>query len=512
MTEPHRRALISVSDKTGVVAFAQALVARGFRLVSTGGTGKALREAGLEVEDAGRLTGYGEFLDGRVKTLHPAIHGGILAKQDDPTHQSELAIRHITPFAVVAVNLYPFRETLAAGADAATVVENIDIGGPAMVRAAAKNFAHVAVVTDPADYERVATALDAPAGLDLRLRRELAAKAFAHTAAYDAAIAGWFQAQADDVLPATLVLAASRVERCRYGENPHQDAAIYRLEGTSPGLVGADVLQGKALSYNNLADADAAWGLVNDLAEPAVVIVKHANPCGVATAPGLADAYAQALAADPTSAFGGIVAVNRPLDAATAEAITRIFTEVVIAPAVPPEARAVLAGKTALRVLEVGDAGLATRHVRTVAGGLLVQTADDRIAAAAGLQVVTERPPSAAELADLLFAQTVCKHVKSNAIVLARGGVTVGVGAGQMSRVEAVRIAASKAAEGLGAKPCVVASDAFFPFADGLELAIQAGATAAIQPGGSKRDTEVIEAANRAGLAMVFTATRHFRH
>ncbi len=511
MVETARRALLSVSDKAGIADFGRALAERGFRLVSTGGTAKALRDAGLEVEDAGRLTGYGEFLDGRVKTLHPAIHGGILARQDDTAHMAELATRHIAPFGVIAVNLYPFRETVAAGADARTVVETIDIGGPAMVRAAAKNFASVAVVTDPGDYERVIPALDA-GGPDLDLRRELAAKAFAHTAAYDAAIAAWFQDQAGDVLPATLVLAGQRVDRCRYGENPHQEAAVYRLEGTAPGLVGAEVLQGKALSYNNLADADAAWALACDLERPAVVIVKHANPCGVALADDLATAYARAHACDPVSAFGGIVAVNRPLDRATAEAIARIFTEVVVAPAVLPEAREVLAAKRALRVLEVADAALPQRWVRTVAGGLLVQTADDRKAEAGGLEVVTERAPSEAELADLLFAQTVAKHVKSNAIVLARDGATVGIGAGQMSRVDAVKIAASKAAQGVGATPCVVASDAFFPFADGLEAAIAAGATAAIQPGGSKRDAEVITAANRAGVAMVLTGTRHFRH
>ena len=506
-----RRALLSVSDKSGLVDFARALVARGFAFVSTGGTGRALRDGGLTVEDVGETTGYGEFLDGRVKTLHPAIHGGLLARPDDAQHRAELAARRIAPFALVAVNLYPFRETVAAGAPAEVAIEQIDVGGPAMIRAGAKNFASVAVLTDPADYAPLIAALDA-GGPDLAHRRALAAKAFAHTAAYDAAIAGWFQAAAGDRLPATLVLAAERSERCRYGENPHQDAAIYRLEGEDAGLVGGRLLQGVALSYNNLADADAAWAVVCDFADPAVAIIKHANPCGVATATTLEAAHARAFACDPVSAFGGIVAVNRPLDAATARAISAVFTEVVVAPTVLQEARAVFAAKTALRVLEVTPGPGGGRVVRSVAGGLLVQTADDRRPAAKDLQVVTERAPTADELADLLFAETVAKHVKSNAIVLAREGATVGIGAGQTSRVDAVHIAVRKAAEGAGASPCVVASDAFFPFADGLEAAIAAGATAAIQPGGSRRDAEVVAAANRHGIAMVLTGMRHFRH
>ncbi len=512
MTKAVRRALLSVSDKTGLVAFGEALATRGFELVSTGGTAAALREAGLAVADVGALTGYGEFLDGRVKTLHPAIHGGILARQDDPLHLSEVETRDIAPFGLVVVNLYPFRETVAAGAAPDEVIEQIDIGGPAMVRSAAKNHGSLAIITDPADYETCLEAMDAEGGLPLDLRRELAAKAFAYTAAYDAAIASWFQGQAGDALPATLVLAAERAQRCRYGENPHQDAAVYRLNGASPGLVGARQLQGKELSYNNFADADAAWALVCDLDGPGVAIIKHANPCGVAVADRLDVAWQRALACDPVSAFGGIIAINRPLDADLAEVLAGHFAEVVLAPEVSEAARARLAAKTALRVIEAPLERGAGLVVRSLAGGLLVQAADSRLPDPDGWRVVTERAPTAAEAADLVFAQTVTKHVRSNAIVLARDRATVGIGAGQMSRVDSVRIAARKAAEGPGAKPCVCGSDAFFPFADGLEAAVGAGATAVIQPGGSRRDDEVIAAADRLGVAMVFTDTRHFRH
>jgi len=506
------RALLSVSDKTGLVPFAQALAARGYALVSTGGTARALAAAGLEVEEVGALTGAGEFLDGRVKTLHPAIHAGLLAKTHDADHRAQLDARGIQPFDLLAVNLYPFRETVAAGAGEDDVVENIDIGGPAMLRAAAKNFASLAVVCDPADYTQVLDMMDSQGELPPVLRRQLAAKAFAHTAAYDAAVADWFQRNQGDDLPETLVVAAHRAQRCRYGENPHQDAAVYRTEGTGPGLVGATQLQGKELSYNNLADTDAAWALVRDFEAPALAIIKHANPCGAAVADTLEEAWHLALASDPTSAFGGIIAVNRPLTAGLAELVATHFAEVVIAPEVAPAALTRLGHKTALRVLTASLEPANRRVIRSIEGGLLVQAVDAAKPEPASWRVVTARAPTDAEAHDLVFAQTVAKHVKSNAIVLARKGATVGVGAGQMSRVDSVRIAVRKAAEGAGSKPCVCASDAFFPFADGLEAAANAGATAVIQPGGSKRDDEVIAAADRLGVAMVFTATRHFRH
>ena len=509
---PHRRALLSVSDKTGLEPFARALVERGFALVSTGGTARALAAAGLEVEEVGALTGMGEFLDGRVKTLHPAVHAGLLAKPENAAHRTALAERGLAPFDLLAVNLYPFRETVAIGADAETVVENIDVGGPAMLRAAAKNHAALAVVCDPKDYARVIEQMDASGAVPAALRRELAAKAFAHTAAYDAAIAEWFQRELGDPLPETLVVAAHRVQSCRYGENPHQDAAVYRTEGTGAGLVGATQLQGKELSYNNFADTDAAWALVRDLDAPALAIMKHANPCGAAVAETLEEAWHRALACDPVSAFGGIIAVNRALNSALAELLAPHFAEVVIAPEVDPAAATRLAQKSALRVLTAPLAAAGTRTLRSIDGGLLVQAVDEARPALASWRVVSARPPTDAEACDLVFAQIVAKHVKSNAIVFAREGATVGIGAGQMSRVDSVRIAARKAAEGAGAKPCVCASDAFFPFADGLEAAAGAGATAVIQPGGSRRDDEVVAAADRLGVAMVFTDTRHFRH
>lgn len=512
MTTTAKRALLSVSDKTGLVRFAQALAARGFALVSTGGTAKALREGGLAVEDAGTLTGYGEFLDGRVKTLHPKVHGGILAKQAEPRHTAELAARDIQPFGLVVVNLYPFRETVAAGAPADDIVEQIDIGGPAMVRAAAKNFTSLAVLTDPADYDCYLDAVDGDGGTPIELRRAMAAKAFAHTAAYDAAIAGWFQTTAGDDLPATLLVAASRAQRCRYGENPHQSAAVYRLDDAKPGLVGAEQIQGKELSYNNFADADAAWALVRDLAAPGVAIIKHANPCGAAEAGTMEEAWHRALACDPTSAFGGIIAFNRLLDAKLAEFVTEQFAEVVIAPDVSDGARERLAGKRALRVLKASLDASDGRALRSIAGGLLLQDLDRRTPRLGDWTVATDRAPTDAEAADLVFAQIIAKHVRSNAIVLARGRATVGIGAGQMSRVDSVRIAARKAAAGPGARPCVCGSDAFFPFPDGLEAAVNAGATAVIQPGGSRRDDDVIAAANRLGIAMVLTGVRHFRH
>jgi len=522
-----RRALLSVSDKTGVVDLGRALAARGVELVSTGGTAAALRDAGLSVRDVSDLTGFPEMMDGRVKTLHPLVHGGLLGVRDDPAHAAAMEAHGIGAIDLVVVNLYPFEATVARGAARDEVVENIDIGGPSMVRSAAKNHAYVAVATDPADYAALLAELERTDGvIGLDTRRRLAAKAFAATAAYDAAIAQWF-AFADQGLrfPDTLPMAFTRDPvDLRYGENPHQSAALYLPRGPhARGIAQARVVQGKALSYNNLNDADAALELVSEFrdAGPTCVIVKHANPCGVASAATLADAYEAAYRCDTVSAFGGIVAVNRPLDGPTAEAIASIFTEVVAAPDADADALAVFARKKNLRLLLTGDLpdpARAGAMLRSIAGGLLVQ---DRDAAQLGeLRVVTKRAPTDRELADLRFAWTVAKHVKSNAIVYARDGATAGIGAGQMNRLESARIAAWKAgdaAEKAGwAEPrtrgSAVASDAFFPFADGLLAAAGAGATAVIQPGGSVRDAEVIAAADEAGLAMVFTGIRNFRH
>ncbi|MGO8914798.1 MAG: bifunctional phosphoribosylaminoimidazolecarboxamide formyltransferase/IMP cyclohydrolase [Stellaceae bacterium] len=521
---PITRALLSVSDKTGLVALAQALAARGVALVSTGGTAKALAEAGLAVADVAAVTGFPEMLDGRVKTLHPAIHGGLLARRSDGAHVAALADHGIQPIDLLVVNLYPFAATVARGAEAEECIENIDIGGPALIRAAAKNHEDVAVVTDPAEYDELIAELARHHGATtLALRRRLAGLAYARTAAYDAAVAGWFAAERGETFPPLLTLAAGLKERLRYGENPHQQAAFYIGGERRRGVATAEQLQGKELSFNNLNDTDAAIECVAEFAEPAVAIIKHANPCGVGQGRSLGEAYAKALACDPLSAYGGIIAVNRTLDAATAEAIAKLFAEVVIAPAIEPAALAALARRTALRLLVTGgmpDPAAPGVTLRSLAGGYLLQTRDNGRIGAAELRPVTRRPPSAAELADLLFAFRVAKHVKSNAIVYAKGGATVGIGAGQMSRVDSARIAAWKAeqagkAAGFAESPAkgsVVASDAYFPFADGLEAAIAAGATAVIQPGGSVRDPEVIAAADRAGIAMVFTGMRHFRH
>jgi phosphoribosylaminoimidazolecarboxamide formyltransferase/IMP cyclohydrolase len=515
---PIRRALLSVWDKTGLVPFARGLAEAGVELISTGGTAKALREAGLAVVDVAAVTGAPGILDGRVKTLHPAVHGGILARRDLDAHMATIAALGIPPIDLVVVNLYPFEATIAAGAGQDEAVEMIDVGGPAMIRAAAKNHAGVAVVTAPEDYDPVLAAVQA-GEIPQRLRRQLAAKAFGRTAAYDAAIAAWFAAEPGERLPQQLTISASRRQLLRYGENPHQQAAFY-VTDPRHGIGAAEQVQGKELSYNNLADADAALALVGEFAEPAVAIVKHANPCGVAIDETIARAYARALACDPVSAYGGIVALNRPLDAATAEQITRLFTEVVIAPEATADASAILAAKPNLRLMLSGaptaSAGL---MLRSVGGGILVQEPDTAAVDDLELKVVTERAPTSAEIADLRFAFAVCKHVRSNAIVFAKAGATVGIGAGQMSRLDSVAIAVRKAAEtaiAAGEAPgtvgSVVASDAFFPVADGLEAALAAGATAAIQPGGSMRDAEVIAAADRAGAAMVFTERRHFRH
>jgi phosphoribosylaminoimidazolecarboxamide formyltransferase/IMP cyclohydrolase len=522
MIQPIRRALISVSDKTGLIPFAQALAAHGAELLSTGGSARALREAGIPVTEVSDHTGFPEILDGRVKTLVPQIHGGILGRRDLPAHVAQMAEHKIAPIDLVAVNLYPFEATVAAGAGYDDCVENIDIGGPALIRAAAKNHDFVAVLTAPAHYDAVLAELAAQGGTTLALRRQLAGEAYARTAAYDAAIGAWFAAQQGIEFPDRLSLSGQLRQTLRYGENPHQSAAFY-VTGTRPGVATARQTQGKELSYNNLNDTDAAFECVAEFEAPTVVIVKHANPCGVATSGDLASAWDAALRCDPVSAFGGIVAVNRVLDEAAAEKIAAIFTEVIVAPDATAGAQAILARRKNLRLLLTGglpDPAAGGTTIRTLAGGFLAQSRDAGRITRADLKVATARAPTAAELDDLLFAFRVCKHVKSNAIIYAKGGATVGIGAGQMSRVDSARIAAWKGEEaakaaGLPASLAigsVVASDAFFPFADGLEAAIAAGATAVIQPGGSMRDNEVIDAANRAGIAMVLTGMRHFRH
>jgi len=496
--------------------------------VSTGGTAGALREAGLDVRDVAELTGFPEMMDGRVKTLHPMVHGGLLAVRDDPAHAAAMDAHAIGAIDLVVVNLYPFARTVACGAPREEIIENIDIGGPAMVRSAAKNHVYVTIVTEPADYPELIAALDRGGGMtSLALRRRLAARAFAATAAYDSAISQWFAfADQGALFPEALTLAMSRASELRYGENPHQQAALYLPQGPhARGIAQARQVQGKALSYNNYNDADAALELVGEFrdAGPACVIVKHANPCGVALGDTLAGAYEAAFACDTVSAFGGIVAVNHALDRAAAEAITGIFTEVVIAPDADGEARDVFAAKKNLRLLlagELADPARTGATLRSIAGGWLLQTRDNGRVARDALRVVTKRAPTERELGDCLFAWTVAKHVKSNAIVYAKDGVTAGIGAGQMNRLESARIAAWKAQDaaaqaGWGEPRTIgsaVASDAFFPFADGLLAAAEAGATAVIQPGGSIRDEEVIAAADEAGLAMVFTGQRHFRH
>ncbi|WP_201727716.1 bifunctional phosphoribosylaminoimidazolecarboxamide formyltransferase/IMP cyclohydrolase [Acidocella sp. C78] len=506
-----RRALISVSDKTGLVELGRALAAAGVEILSTGGSARALREAGIAVVEVADYTGVPEMLDGRVKTLVPKIHGGLLGRRDLPEHLAQMQRHDIPPIDLLAVNLYPFEETVAKGADFETCVENIDIGGPALIRAAAKNHDSVAVLTGPAQYDDLIAAL-AAGGTTLAQRRRLAAAAYARTAAYDAAISAWFARQTGEMFPPHLALAGARQQMLRYGENPHQSAAFYR-SGNRPGVATARQVQGKELSYNNINDTDAAFECVAEFDRPAVVIVKHANPCGVALGADLAAAWDRALACDPVSAFGGIIAVNRPLDAAAAEKMASIFSEVIIAPDAAPDAVELLARKKNLRLLLTGglpdpaEPGLAWR---SVAGGFLAQTRDAGRIGRDDLKVVTQRAPTSAEFADLLFAFRVAKHVKSNAIIYAKAGATTGIGAGQMSRVDSSRIAAQKGGEGIPGS--VVASDAFFPFADGLVAAIEAGATAVIQPGGSIRDNEVIEAADAAGIAMVFTGMRHFRH
>ena len=524
---PLRRALISVFDKTGLVDLGNALAARGVEIVSTGGTRAALTAAGIPSRDIAEVTGFPEIMDGRVKTLHPLIHGGLLGVRDDLGHAQAMRDHAIAPIDLLVVNLYPFEETVASGADQRTIVENIDIGGPALIRAAAKNHGYATVVVDPADYGEIVAALVAGDGATTQdHRRRLAAKAYARTAAYDAAVAGWFAGALNEPFPTWKSFAGKLGQRLRYGENPHQSAALYRTSEPRPGVAGARQVQGKELSFNNINDTDAAFELVAEFApaeSAAVAIIKHANPCGVATAGTLAEAYRKALRSDPVSAFGGVIAVNCPLDEAAAAEIAKIFTEVIIAPGASDAAIAILAAKKNLRLLltdALPDPRAPSLTVRSIAGGLLVQDRDAGMVTAADLKVITKRAPTPGEVADLLFAWKVAKYVKSNAIVYARDGATAGVGAGQMSRVDSALLAARKAEEAAAAaglpaslaKGGVCASDAFFPFPDGLIAAAEAGVTAVIQPGGSMRDAEVIAAADERGLAMVTTGMRHFRH
>jgi phosphoribosylaminoimidazolecarboxamide formyltransferase/IMP cyclohydrolase len=527
---PIRRALISVSDKSGLVSFAQALAANGVEILSTGGSAQVLRDNNVPVTEVAEHTGFPEILDGRVKTLVPQIHGGILGRRDNAEHLAQMAAHNIAPIDLVAVNLYPFEATVAKGAPDTDCIENIDIGGPALIRAAAKNHDFVAILTETEQYENVLGELTAHGGTTLALRRVLAGEAYARTAAYDAAIASWFAERRRDAMPPglsegfpnRLTIGGTLRQTLRYGENPHQQAGFY-INGNRPGVATARQLQGKELSYNNLADTDAAFECVAEFDKPTVAIIKHANPCGIASAATLAEAWDLAFRCDPVSPFGGIVAVNRPLDVAAAEKIAAILTEVIVAPDATEAAIAAVARRRNLRLLLTGampDPLAVGWTFRSLAGGFLAQTRDAGRVRAGELKVVTKRGPTDAELADMLFAFTVCKHVKSNAIVYAKDGATVGIGSGQPNRVDSARIAAWKAEHAASAaglpgrltEGSVAASDAFFPFADGLEATVAAGATAVIQPGGSVRDAEVIAAADAAGLAMVFTGMRHFRH
>jgi phosphoribosylaminoimidazolecarboxamide formyltransferase/IMP cyclohydrolase len=520
------RALLSVSDKNGLIKFGKALAAHKVEILSTGGSAAMLRDAGVPVTEVSEHTGFPEMMDGRVKTLHPTIHGGILALRNKDAHVASMTEHGIGPIDLVVVNLYPFEATVEKGADFDTCIENIDIGGPAMVRSAAKNHQFVTIITDPSDYDVVLKEMKKNKGATtFETRRSLAAKAYSRTGSYDAAISKWFAEQLGDTYPERMVFSGTKVQECRYGENPHQSAAFYKNDEARPGISTATQHQGKDLSYNNLNDTDAAFELINEFGDekPTVAIIKHANPCGVAQADSLLLAYKKALKCDSISAFGGIIALNQELDAATATEIIKIFTEVIIAPSASKDAMAIIAKKKNLRLLTTG--GLATpaqqaKMVKSVAGGFLVQERDTGRITKGDLKVVTTKKPTTHELDDLLFAFQVCKHVKSNAIVYVRDGMTVGVGAGQMNRRDSARIAAIRGAEAavdagedmpLTANS-VVASDAFFPFADGLMEAAEAGVTAVIQPGGSMRDDEVIAAADEAGIAMVMTGMRHFRH
>lgn len=522
-----RTALLSVSDKTGIIELATTLASMGVKLLSTGGTAKAIADAGLPVTDVSDVTKFPEIMDGRVKTLHPNVHGGLLAIRDDADHVAAMANHGIEGIDLSVINLYPFEEVRAKGGDYPTTVENIDIGGPAMIRASAKNHAYVTVITDPSDYDVLLDALKADDGqTTYALRQKFAAKAYARTAAYDAMISNWFADALGIEAPDYRAIGGVLKDKMRYGENPHQSAGFYLTGEKRPGVATATLLQGKQLSYNNINDTDAAFELVGEFPAsngPACAIIKHANPCGVATGETMLEAYKKALACDSVSAFGGVIALNQTLDAQTAEEIVKLFTEVIIAPDVTEEAKAIVARKPNLRLLSAGglpdprSRGLAAK---TVSGGLLVQSRDNGMVEDLDLKVVTKRAPTAQELEDMKFAFKVAKHVKSNAVIYAKDGQTAGIGAGQMSRVDSARIAALKAedaAKALGlaeplTKGSAVASEAFYPFADGLLAAIAAGATAVIQPGGSMRDQEVIDAANEHNVAMVFTGMRHFRH
>jgi phosphoribosylaminoimidazolecarboxamide formyltransferase / IMP cyclohydrolase len=517
-----RHALLSVSDKRGIVAFAQSLKSLGFTLLSTGGTAKALRDAGLVITEVGDYTGFPEMLDGRVKTLHPKVHGGILARRDDAAHMRAIADANIPTIDIVVVNLYPFRETVAKpSCTLGDAIENIDIGGPTMVRAAAKNYKSVAIVVDPDDYDAVAAEVNTQGVVSEKTRFALAKKAFSHTAAYDGAISNWLTARdetnASVAYPAQFNASFAKVQELRYGENPHQTAAFYRDMPAVPGsIAAAKQLQGKELSYNNIADADAAWECVKSFPESmACVIVKHANPCGVAIAGDALTAYQKAFACDPTSAFGGIIAFNGEVGADTVEAVSAQFLEVLIAPSFTPQAKALIAKKANVRVLEISltTHGANAYDLKRVGGGMLMQSPDAHVMQRSALKCVTAKAPSDAQLDDLLFVWRVAKFVKSNAIVFAKDGATVGIGAGQMSRLDSARIAGIKAQHaGLTLAGSVAASDAFFPFRDGLDVIADAGAVAVIQPAGSMRDDEVIAAANERGVAMVVTGVRHFRH
>ncbi len=506
------RALISVTDKTGIVGFAQFLAGRGVEILSTGGTAKLLSDSGVKVKEVSAHTGFPEMLDGRVKTLHPMVHGGLLGLRDNAEHQKAMQAHGIVPIDLVVVNLYAFAQTLARTQDEGEIIENIDIGGPAMIRAAAKNFRHVTVVVDPDDYACVQEAIE-KGTLDLAYRRKLSGKAYARTGAYDTAIARYFAASQHegDGWPDYL-LDGKKAQVLRYGENAHQQAALYRRD-VEVGAAAATQLQGKELSYNNLNDTDAAWELVQEFEAPAVVLIKHANPCGVAVGANATDAFTKALACDRVSAYGGILATNQTVDEALVQAIGSLFLEVIIAPDVTEAAKQLLAAKKNLRVLVVPLGRASAMQIKAIGGGYLLQSPDDTLMDEAALKTVTKTDASAAQLADMRFAFAVAKHVKSNAIVLVKDGATVGIGAGQMSRIDSVRIACEKAATaGLSTQGAVLASDAFFPFADNVDAAHKAGVAAVIQPGGSMRDPEVIDAADKYGIAMVFAGTRHFRH
>lgn len=521
---PVSRALISVSDKTNLIKFARYLESAGVEVLSTGGSAVIMTEAGIKVTEVAEHTGFPEILDGRVKTLHPKIHGGILGRRDLDDHQSQMKKHKITPIDLVVVNLYPFEATVAKGSPLEECIENIDIGGPTLIRAAAKNHASVTVITDPCQYAKVQEVLSNNQGATtLELRRELAAEAYAHTASYDSMIAGWFSNVQGEIFPKRLFNIGKLQQKLRYGENPHQQAALYTGGVPRPGVATAQQIQGKELSYNNLNDTNAAFELVSEFATPACAIIKHANPCGVAIGDNLSEAYSKALACDPVSAFGGIIALNDIILENTANQITKLFAEVVIAPEADAKALKILSKKKNLRILITGDMADPTapgQELKSIAGGYLAMSRDNVQVTRSNLKVVTQNQPSSQQLEDLQFAFTVCKHVKSNAIIYAKNGATVGMGVGQMSRVDSSRIAALKSKEATEkaleeqprTKGSVVASDAFFPFADGLIAAINAGATAVIQPGGSIRDQEVIDAADEAGIAMVFTGIRHFRH